>query len=144
MAFFRNIQAALLCSLIALSPCASASDDKRELVELPARMQEHMLANMRDHLAAVHEMLTAINEDNLDQAAQIAEQRLGMSSLGSHGAHHMGRFMPKQMGELGMSMHRAASRFALVAEEGERLASYQAINDITAACVACHAAYKIR
>jgi cytochrome c556 len=41
-------------------------------------------------------------------------------------------------------MHRAASRFALKAQEGEVLPAYKALSEITAACVACHSGYRIR
>jgi cytochrome c553 len=56
----------------------------------------------------------------------------------------MAPFMPEGMREAGTSMHRAASRFALKAQEGEVLAAYKALSDITAACVACHSGYKVK
>ena len=103
-----------------------------------------MMSNMRDHLAAINEILGAMAEGSLDEAADIAEDRLGMSSLGSHGASHMAKFMPEQMRQIGTSMHKAASRFALVAQEGEPLAAYKSLGEVTSACVACHAAFRIR
>ena len=121
-----------------------AEDDPRALVELPEMMQRHMLSNMRDHLAAIDEILVNIQKGYLDQAAGIAESRLGMSSLESHGARHMSMFMPEGMRQAGMNMHRAASRFALKAEEGDVLETYNALSDITTACVTCHTAYRIR
>ena len=80
----------------------------------------------------------------LDQAAEIAESRLGMSSLESHGARHMAKFMPDGMRQAGTSMHRAASRFALKAQEGEILPAYNVLSEVTSACVACHTGYRIR
>ncbi|MGB0865786.1 MAG: hypothetical protein ACPGSC_04720 [Granulosicoccaceae bacterium] len=123
---------------------ASQSEEQRELVDMPAQMQEHMLANMRDHLEALNEILALMAQEQLDQAAQVAEHRLGFSSLDDHNAEHMGKFMPKVMGATGTAMHRAASQFALKAQEGESLPAYAALQDITAACVACHAGYRIR
>jgi len=67
-----------------------------------------------------------------------------MSSLGSHGASHMGKFMPKGMRQAGTNMHKAASRFALKAEEGELLPAYKMLAEVTATCVACHSAYRIK
>ena len=107
-------------------------------------MQQHMLSNMRDHLAAINEILVYLDNDELDKAAETAEYRLGMSSLKAHGASHMGKFMPEGMRHAGTSMHKAASRFALKAQEGEALSAYQALSDITSACVACHSGYKIK
>ena len=85
-----------------------------------------------------------MSNDQLDEAAEIAESRLGMSSLKSHGASHMAKFMPKGMRQAGTSMHRAASRFALKAQEGDVLSAYKALPEVTSACVACHSGYRIR
>jgi hypothetical protein len=82
--------------------------------------------------------------DELDKAAEVAESRLGMSSLESHGARHMAKFMPEGMRQAGTSMHKAASRFALKAQEGEALAAYKVLSEVTLACVACHTGYRIR
>lgn len=103
-----------------------------------------MMANMRDHLKAINEILTHMGNDELDKAANVAEQRLGMSSLESHNASHMAKFMPAGMRQAGTSMHQAASRFARKAQEGELLPAYNALTDVTNSCVACHSAYRIR
>lgn len=121
-----------------------AADDARELVRLPEMMQQHMLANMRDHLAAINDILVYLGQGETDRAAEAAETRLGMSSLESHGAGHMAKLMPAGMRESGSAMHRAASRFALVAQEGDTAAAYRALAGITSACVGCHAAYRIK
>jgi hypothetical protein len=107
-------------------------------------MQEHMMANMRDHLVVIHEILINMVNGEMDKAAELAESRLGMSSLESHGASHMAGFMPEGMRQAGTNMHRAASRFALKAQEGEALPAYGALTEVTSACVACHSAYRIR
>jgi hypothetical protein len=121
-----------------------ADEDPRQLVALPEMMRDHMMSNMRDHLMAINEILINMASGQLDQAAEIAESRLGMSSLESHGASHMAKFMPEEMRQTGTSMHRAASQFALKAQEGEVLPAYNALSEITSACVACHAGYRVR
>lgn len=121
-----------------------ADGDSRQLVDLPEMMQKHMMSNMRDHLATINEILINMANDHLGQAADVAESRLGMSSLESHGASHMAKFMPEGMRQAGTDMHRAASRFALKAQEGEVLPAYSALSEITSACVACHSSYRIR
>lgn len=126
------------------SNSSAAADDSRQLVELPEMMQQHMMSNMRDHLAAIDEILNLLANDQLDQAADVAELRLGMSSLNSHGASHMAKLMPKGMQQAGTRMHRAASRFALKAQEGDVLQAYRALTEVTSACVACHSGYRIR
>jgi hypothetical protein len=135
----------VLAVLVTNIPCNSvASGDMRALVELPEMMQQHMLSNMRDHLAAINEILVYLASDELEKAAETAEYQLGMSSLKSHGASHMAKFMPEGMRQAGTNMHKAASRFALKAQEGEVLAAYNALSEVTSACVACHSGYKIK
>jgi hypothetical protein len=130
--------------LVCSSTLSLADQDSRQLVQMPERMQEHMMANMRDHLVVIHEILINMVNGEMDKAAELAESRLGMSSLESHGASHMAGFMPEGMRQAGTNMHRAASRFALKAQEGEALPAYGALTEVTSACVACHSAYRIR
>lgn len=130
------------CLLTAAVPVRA--EDTRQWVKMPEAMQEHMLANMRDHMAAVNAILGHLTAKQWQQAVEIAEQRLGMSSLDSHGAAHMAGFMPKAMQDVGTGMHRAASRFALTAQEGELAPALKGLQEITTACVACHAGYRIR
>ena len=130
--------------LVLAGGITNADEDSRQFVEIPEIMQQHMMSNMRDHLAAINEILVNMANGQLDQAAEVAESRLGMSSLESHGAGHLARFMPEGMRQAGTSMHRAASRFALKAQEGALLPAYSALCEITSACVACHSGYRIR
>lgn len=140
----KSALTAALILLISTSPISTAGNDARQLVQLPEIMQQHMMANMRDHLISIDEILVHMGNDELDKAAEIAEQRLGMSSLKSHGAVHMAKFMPEDMRKSGTAMHKAASRFALKAEQGELLPAYKILSKITSACVSCHSAYRIR
>ena len=131
--------------LLACTCSASiAGDDARRLVQLPEMMQQHMMSNMRDHLVAINEILIKMANGDFEEAAKIAEYRLGMSSLESHGASHMAGFMPEGMRQAGTEMHRAASRFALKAQEEEALPAHKALSEVTSACVACHSGYRIR
>lgn len=133
---------AIFCLLI--SSATGANEDPRQYVKLPEMMQQHMMSNMRDHLATINIILKNLSSNKLDEAAEIAESRLGMTSLKLHNASHMAKFMPESMRHAGTTMHRAASRFALIAQEGDVLSAYSALSQITDACVACHASYRIR
>ncbi len=122
--------------------------DTRTLVQMPAPMQEHMLTNMRDHLAAIGEIQSALAAGKFGQAADVAEQRIGMSSLETHGASHMAPYMPKAMQDIGTAMHRSASRFARTAQEAavsrDLPRALGALADLTQQCNACHASYRLR
>lgn len=130
--------------LIPFSTISIAEKDTRQLVKLPEMMQSHMKSNMRDHLVALNEILVSLSNKEMDKAADIAENRLGMSSLTSHGADHMGKFMPEAMQNAGTQMHKSASRFALKAQEGELQPAYKSLSTVTAACISCHSAYRIQ
>ena len=127
---------------------AAAGDDARTPVPLPPPMAEHMLGNMRDHLVTLNEILAALAAGAFDKASDIAEQRLGMSSLAAHGAAHMAPYMPKGMQDNGTAMHRAASRFARAAQEAaferDTARALGALGEVTSLCVACHSGYRLR
>ncbi len=131
-----------------LSTSAQAVEDGRHAVELPDMMKSHMLANMRDHLFTLDEIQAALGSGKFEAAAELAEKRLGMSSLDAHGAAHMAGFMPREMQEIGTGMHRAASRFAVLAQEAsvsrDPAPSLRALSEVTRQCVACHAGYRLK
>ena len=126
---------------------AVAEDDPRQLVTMPVPMVQHMLSNMRDHLKAITEIQQALGSGEYQHAADVAELRIGASSLATHGAAHMAPFMPKAMQDIGSQMHRSASEFALVAQEsgasGDISHAVAALSKVTEQCVACHAAYRV-
>ena len=127
------------------------SDDGRELIALPAPMQEHMLANMRDHLATLDAVFGDIADNKFDQASKLLEERLGMSSLPLHHAAEMAPYFPKPMQDAGTSMHRAASRLAIALQNASVAQSFDAmrevnaaLHEVTSSCVACHTGYRVR
>ena len=142
---------AVLLSILALPALAMGpGGDKREFVEMPPMMRDHMLANMRSHLRALDEIFDALARDRAGEAAKIAEVKLGMSSIEGHGGHHMAPFMPEAMRNFGTGMHRAASRFARAVETADiepsaksQRALYAAFRDITANCTGCHEAFRL-
>lgn len=127
---------------------AQAQPDGRQLVKLPAMMSQHMLANMRDHLTTLHAIQQALAAKDYGKAADLAEQRLGMSSLPRHGAAHMAPFMPQPMQAIGTAMHHAASQFSVIAKDsavdGNMARALGALSQVTAQCIACHSSYRIR
>lgn len=131
-------------------PAASAKTavNRRVEVEFPVELREHTLANMRDHLLTLQEIQAALAAGKYDQAADISERRLGMSSLAAHGAHEVAKYMPQGMQDTGSAMHRSASRFAVAAQDAgatnDVKPALAALAEVTANCVACHAAYRLK
>jgi cytochrome c556 len=156
MAMFRP---PLILTVLVLAACAggepathsghvAALADTREVVEFPPALRTHTLANMRDHLATVQQLQDALARADYERAAALAEERLGLSSLEAHGAHDVAPYMPQGMQELGTDMHKAASRFAIEASDagatGDAKPAIAALAQLTAQCVACHAAYRFK
>lgn len=127
---------------------AAPAADTRVMVQFRETLRTHTLTNMRDHLLALAEIQDQLSRGAYDKASDIAEQRLGMSSLGLHGAHDVAKFMPQGMQAAGTAMHRSASQFAIVAKDasvtGDLKGSVAALARVSQTCVACHAAYRIQ
>ncbi len=122
--------------------------DARRPVDIPEPLRGHLLANMRDHLQAIGEIQALLAAGAYDRAAEVAEARLGLSSLRAHGAHDVAKHMPQGMQDAGTAMHRSASRFARVATDasatGDLRAPVEALSAVTGTCVACHAGYRLK
>ena len=127
---------------------APTAPDAREFVKFPPMLVEETLANMRDHLQTLQEIQLHLGMGHTDVAAKLAESRLGMSSLGLHGAAEVSKYMPQGMQDAGTAMHRAASRFAVTAQEagatGDLKPVFAGLAEITAQCVGCHAGYRLK
>jgi len=127
---------------------AAGAPDARQLVRFPPALVEHTLANMRDHLQTLQEIQLQLGMGHPDVAAGIAEARLGLSSLELHGAADVAKHMPQGMQDAGSAMHRAASRFAIAAQDasvtGDLKPVFAGLAEITAQCVGCHAGYRLK
>lgn len=126
----------------------TAAEDTRTLVHFPETMRIHTLANMRDHLLALGEIQEALSREEFDKAGEIAEQRLGMTSLKLHGAHEVEQYMPAEMAAIGTEMHHQASRFAVIASDAavahDLRPALAALSRVTQSCVACHSAFRLK
>ena len=120
--------------------------DLRQLVSMPDAASQLMRKDMLDHLSALNEIIVLLAENNLDAAADVAETRMGKSSMGRHRGTGMGpgRFMPREMRNIGRGMHESATELSQAAKEGDLKGSYTALQKITASCVACHYSYRTR
>ena len=135
----------IAADVVGSEPQAPATDN-RQFVEMPDEAQQLMRMEMRDHLLAVSEILGHLANSDFSAAAEVAEQRLGESSMGKHRATGIGpgRFMPPSMRQIGRGMHEAATKFADVANSGDMNKSYSALQEVVSLCAACHVSYRIR
>lgn len=121
----------------------TSSADARAAVRLDPDIKAQFLANMRDYMAVVDQAIGGLATEDFGPAAEAMEQRMGMSSMADPRMKRMMMAVPDSMRALGRSMHQAASRFAVKAEEGSRVESLRALREVTQTCVACHAAFRL-
>ena len=142
------MKAAVCCLLLLATELACAAEDARQLAAMPAAAQATLRAEMRANMVAVNEILNLVTTDKLAEAGALAEKELGVSAMGKHRAlpfeARPGPHMPPAMHAIGIEGHQAASAFARLAAAGERDKAIAALPSLTAACVACHHAYRIR
>lgn len=145
--------------------------DSREALHFPPEMQASFLGNMREHMQVVDGILQAVAVGDFAKASRIASERLGLDSPSAAGCkptdtatadsalkpkpaapgsmdEMMALYMPEIMRAMGLSMHTAASEFAVVAAQAAKTrdttAVVGALSQITQNCVTCHSAYRLR
>ena len=139
----KNIALILILCFFA-NITVDADEDTRQYVKFPPKLQLKQLSNMRDHMAALNEILEYLAFDELDEAAEVAEKRLGLSARYSHHTKNLAKYMPEGMKQAGYNMHSAASNFAQIAKKGNAESAYEALIAVTQSCVECHAGYRTR
>lgn len=118
----------------------AAALDARAPLPLTAVMAEHQKRNMREHLAAVQEIVVALAADDL-AAAGTAARKLGSSDTMTQMCQHMGAGAAG-FTEKALAFHRTADTIATAAGKGDKPGVVRALGDTLQACVGCHAAYR--
>lgn len=136
------------CLLALLAGVARGDEDARQLVTLPAAAQQTLRAEMRANMLAINDIIAFVAAGKLKEAGETAERELGVSVMGRHRTQPFdarpGPHMPPAMHRIGIEGHQAASAFARVAAGGDQEKTLAALPSLTAPCVACHYAYRIR
>ena len=156
----KKCTALLVLFLLAANAHSADEIDLREKVEMPPPMKAMFLMNMRSHMESLDLIIEAIAENNLNDAAAIAETTMGTGGVdkrqcddsakhqhqhnGEHKKKAFGKFMPTSMKAMGMQLHVAADNFAVIAREGDIAETYKSLSKISASCVACHQSFRVQ
>jgi hypothetical protein len=116
------------------------SEDKGTALPLLPHMAEHQLQNMRDHLAAVQEIIAAVSAQDF-AAAERSANRIGYSKQMEQMCEHMGAGAPG-FTALALNFHRTADRIAVAAKAGDSAGTLKAVSTTLQTCVGCHAMYR--
>ena len=117
-----------------------ATGDARKPLPLLAHMAEHQRANMRDHLAAIQEIVTALSANDFDGVAKSAA-RIGYSEQMGRMCSHMGAGAPG-FTNTALHFHRTADTIGTAAKQRDAGAALKAVSATLQTCVGCHATYR--
>ncbi len=114
--------------------------DTRAPLSLTAMMAEHQKRNMREHLAAVQEIVAALAATDMG-AVEKAARRIGYSDTMAQMCQHMGA-ATAGFTDMALAFHRTADTIAVAAQRGDREAALTALAATLRTCVGCHATYR--
>jgi len=114
--------------------------DHRMPVPLPRHMAEHQLTQMRDHLAAIQEVMSAVSSGDF-AAVEHSAARIGSSEQMSRMCGHMGAGAPG-FTEMALSFHRTADSITEAAKKRDSHAVTRSVAATLQTCVACHSTYR--
>jgi len=114
--------------------------DKRADVPLLPMMANHQKQNMRDHLAAVQEVVAALATSDF-AAIEKSATRIGYSEQMGAMCTHMGAGAPG-FTEQAIAFHKTADGIATAAKKKDRDAVLVALGATLTTCTSCHAAWK--
>jgi hypothetical protein len=114
--------------------------DRRAPVPLLPAMASHQKENMRDHLIAVREMVTAISIADY-AGVEAAAARIGFSQMMGQMCTHMGSGAPG-FADQAIEFHHTADRIGAAARERNAQGVLAALGATLQACTSCHAVWK--
>lgn len=134
--------------ILAMLALPVAAEDTRQFAKLTPQAQETQRQEMLDNLLALNSIITMLAANQVKEAGEVAEKELGRGAMGKN-AHlpfeaRPGPQMPRDMHQLAISGHFAASDFAAAAASGNREKALAALPAVTGTCIACHASYRTR
>jgi hypothetical protein len=114
--------------------------DRRTPVPLLPMMANHQKQNMRDHLRAVQEIVTAVAAKDFD-AVQSSASRIGYSEQMGQMCQHMGAGAPG-FTELAVKFHHTANKIGDAAKKQDSDGALRALSNTLAVCTSCHQTFR--
>lgn len=114
--------------------------DVRRPLPLVAMMAHHQKQNMRDHLVAVQEVVSAIARNDFPTAEKAAG-RLGYSATMGQMCTHMGAGTPG-FTEAALRFHHDADKIGEAARQRDAALVLTALGQTLSHCTGCHETYK--
>ena len=116
--------------------------DSRTPLPLLPMMAQHQKQNMRDHLAVVQEVVSALARKDF-AAIEKSAARMGYSETMGQMCTHMGAGAPG-FTETALAFHHTADKIGAAASHHDQNGVVAALSETLSACASCHATYKQR
>jgi len=116
----------------------AAPADSRTVLHAPPQLRAHQQRMMRDHLAAVQEVVAAMAAGQYKEGARTAHKRLGLTPEMKQMCY---RFGPA-FGAMGVAFHHDGDRLGEVLATGDPQKSLVALQKVLSDCAACHARFR--
>jgi cytochrome c556 len=117
-----------------------STTDTRKPLPLLAHMAEHQREQMRDHLAAIQQILAALSTNDF-AGIEKAASRIGYSEQMGRMCSHMGMGAPG-FTHTALQFHRTADAIDAAAKRRDADATLKAVTATLQNCVSCHATYR--
>jgi hypothetical protein len=114
--------------------------DRRTAVPLLPMMANHQRENMRDHLVAVQEIISATSTGDF-AAVERTSKRIGYSEQMGRMCSHMGLGAPG-FTERAIAFHRTADTITAAARQRDHAGVLTALGATLATCTGCHAEFR--
>ncbi len=118
----------------------TSTSDARKSLPLLDYMAEHQRENMRDHLAAIQEILAALTANDFE-GVERAASRIESSEQMGRMCSHMGAATPG-FTDTALQFHRTADTIGAAAKLHDAGATLKAVSATLQTCVSCHATYR--
>lgn len=116
------------------------SNDSRTSIPMTVQMSQHQLSNMRDHLEAVQEAVSAMATKNFELMKK-ASKRLASSPEMTQMCEHMGKGTPGYT-EMGLALHKSGDELVHAADKKDYDLFVKKLGATLQTCTACHSAFK--
>lgn len=98
---------------------------------------------MREHLEAIHDIVTVLGRQDFQQAAAVARVELGFTKHHQAMERESGATFPSKYHELAMAHHQAAEDLSAVIPSRDLKTILPQLEKTIGACVSCHRVYKL-
>jgi len=112
-------------------------------LELEPAQREALKLTMREHLAALEAIVSALGRQDYRAAADVAHLKLGFPKHHEAMQRERGAQLPKQYQDLALAHHQAAEALAEAIATKEMPPILRQLARTIQSCTACHRAYRL-